>query len=336
MINYETILSAFDDKETLLKWLQKVEKALTDSTLTSVDCVNVDDSHIKFTFNFADGSKIATPDVYVKPGVDGKDGTDGKDGKDGIGFNTLTEVDIPASVASVLYSAAAGATVTGQASFKTQGKTYNVVSKMLMPIVGAGAVNVDANATARKIAISLDGYAGASAGQYPRKTASGLEWVAGTGGGATVETGTFSAPIFQANIGAIYTSWEQIPNKNVSGTYSFIGDILTVTLAGFGDTATISANKTIYVSLRSLMDIFKIPLTARNIFVGGQLSVAGTGQNAYTLTYCEGTGANATMFAVQMQKTIAYGTSTNAFVTGASFQFQCPAIAFTINGVSKK
>lgn len=330
MINYETILSAFDDKETLLKWLQKVEKALTDSTLTSVDCVNVDDSHIKFTFNFADGSTIDTPQVYVKPGVDGKDGADG------VGFNTLSEVDIPASVASVLYTAAAGATVTGQASFKTPEKTYNVVAKCIMPIAGAGAVNIDANATARKIEVSLDGYAGASAGQYPRKTASGLEWVAGTGGGATVETGTFSAPIFQANIGASSTSWEQISGKNVSGTYSFVGDILTVSLAGFGDTATISANKTIYVSLRPLMDIFNIPLTSRNIFVGGQLSVAGTAQNAYTLTYCEGTGANATMFAVQMQKTIAYGTNTNAFVTGASFPFQCPAMCFSINGVSKK
>lgn len=329
MINYDTILSAFDDRETLLKWLQKVEKALTDSTLTSVDCVNVDDSHIKFAFNFADGSKIVTPEVYVKPGVDGKDGTDG------VGFNTLSEVDIPASVASVLYSAAQGATVTGQASFKTAGKTYNVVSKCILPIAGAGAVNVDANATAKKINISLDGYAGASAGEYPRKTASGLEWVAGTGGGATVETGTFSAPIFQANLGATSTSWEQISGKNVSGSYSFVGDILTVRLAGYGDTATISANKTIYVSLRPLMDIFTIPLDARNIFVGGQLSVAGTPQSAYTLTYCEGTGANATMFAVQMQKNIAYGTSTNAFVTAASFQFQSPAIAFTINGVSK-
>lgn len=328
MINYETILSAFDDKETLLKWLQKVEKALTDSTLTSVDCVNVDDSHIKFTFNFADGSTIVTPDVYVKPGVDGKDGTDG------VGFNTLTEVDIPASVASVLYSAAAGATVTGQASFKTPEKTYNVVAKCIMPIAGAGAVNVAASA--QKIEISLAGYAGASAGQYPRKTASGLEWVAGTGGGATVETGTFSAPIYQANMGASFNSWEQISGKNVSGRYSFVGDILTVSLAGFGDTATISANKTIYVSLRPLMDIFNIPLTASNIFIGGQLSVAGTPQNAYTLTYCEGTGTNATMFAVQMQKNIAFCTSTNAFVTGASFQFQCPAIAFTVNGVSKK
>lgn len=328
MINYDTILSAFDDKETLLKWLQKVEKALTDSTLTSVDCVNVDDSHIKFTFNFANGSTIDTPDVYVKPGVDGKDGTDG------VGFNTLTEVDIPASVASVLYSAAAGATVTGQASFKTPEKTYNVVAKCIMPIAGAGAVNIAANASARKIEVSLDGYAGASTGQYPRKTASGLEWVAGTGGGATVETGTFSAPILQGNAGSNSATWEQIPNKTVSGRYSYIGDILTISLIkpGFSDSASITQNKVFYVSLRPLMDIFNIPLTAQNIFTGAQCVNAATPINAYALTYVE----QNTMFAIQFQKTIGYGTSTNAFPAPANFSFSCPAMCFTINGVSKK
>lgn len=331
MINYETILSAFDDKETLLKWLQKVEKALTDSTLTSVDCVNVDDSYIKFTFNFADGSTIDTPQVYVKPGVDGKDGTDGKDG---VGFNTLSEVDIPASVASVLYSAAAGATVTGQASFKTPEKTYNVVAKCIMPIAGAGAVNVAANANARKIEVSLDGYAGASAGQYPRKTASGLEWVAGTGGGETVETGTFSAPILQGSAGSNSATWEQIPNKTVSGRYSYIGDILTITLIkpDFNNSAPITQNKVFYVSLRSLMDIFNIPLNTQNIFTGAQCVNVATPINAYALTYVE----ENTMFAIQFQKTIGYGTSTNAFQAPANFSFSCPAMCFTINGVSKK
>ena len=331
MINYETILSAFDDKETLLKWLQKVEKALTDSTLTSVDCVNVDDAHIKFTFKFADGGTIDTPNVYVKPGVDGKDG---EDGTDGVGFNTLTEVDIPTSVASVLYSAAAGATVTGQAIFKTAGKNYNVVSKMLIPIAGAGAVNIAANSSTQKIEISLNGYAGASTGQYPRKTASGLEWVAGTGGGATVETGTFSAPILQGSAGSNSATWEQIPNKTVSGRYSYIGDILTISLIkpGFIDSALITQNKVFYVSLRSLMDIFNIPLDAQNIFTGAQCVNVATPISAYALTYVE----ENTMFAIQFQKTIGYGTSTNAFQAPANFSFSCPAMCFTINGVSKK
>ena len=206
---------------------------------------------------------------------------------------------------------------------------------MLMPIAGAGAVNVTANASTQKIEISLNGYAGASAGQYPRKTASGLEWVAGTGGGATVETGTFSAPIYQAGFGDTSTRWVQIPNKTVSGRYSYIGDILTITLippSNMSNWASITQNKVFYVSLRSLMDIFNIPFDARNIFTGAQCVNAATPITAYALTYVE----ENTMFAIQFQKTIGYGTSTNAYGAPANFSFACPAMCFTINGVTKK
>ena len=197
-----------------------------------------------------------------------------------------------------------------------------------------GAVNVGANASTRKIEVSLDGYAGASAGQYPRKTASGLEWVAGTGGGATVQTGTFSAPILQGSPGSNSATWEQIPNKTVSGRYSYFGDILTISLIkpAFNNSASITQNKTFYVSLRSLMDIFTIPLDAQNIFTGAQCVNAATPITAYALTYVE----QNTMFAIQFQKTIGYGTSTNAFTAPANFSFSCPSMCFTINGVTKK
>lgn len=333
MISYDTILSAFDDRETLLKWLKKVEQTLAESTLTGVDCKNIDDSHIKFTFIFADGTKIETPNVYVKSGLDGKDG---QDGADGVGFNTLAEADIPASVASVLYSAASGASITGTASFKTADKTYTVTSKTLLPISGTGAVGVDASENAKQINISLDGYAGAAVGQYPRKTASGLEWVAGTGGGAMVETGNFSAPIYQANLGQSFSSWEAITGKTVNASYSFIGDILIVRLEGFGAIASIAQSKTFYVGLNSLLETFSIPLTVRNMYIGTLPSYAGTTSNAYPFTYCEGSESTATAFAVQFQKSMGYGTSTNAFTTSATFNFQCPALCFTINSVSKK
>lgn len=193
MINYETILSAFNDKETLLKWLQKVEKALAESTLTSVACVNVDDSHIKFTFNFADGTTIDTPQVYVKPGVDGANG------KDGIGFDTLSEVDIPDSVASVLYSAVAGATVTGTAIFKTGDGDFSVPVKNKIPIFGKNGVTLAKDNAGKKLIVSLSGYDAAATGYYPRKSSSGLEWVAGTGGGGgsdiPYETGTITAQL---------------------------------------------------------------------------------------------------------------------------------------------
>lgn len=327
MINYETILSAFDNKETLLKWLQKVEKALAESTITTVDCVNVDDSHIKFTFNFADGTKIDTPQVYVKPGVDGTNG------KDGIGFDTLSEVTIPSIVTELIYSGAKGAIVNGDAIFKTADGNFTVASKNIIPIFGKGGVTLAKDDTGKKLIASLAGYDAATTGYYPRKSASGLEWVAGTGGGATVETGTFSAPIYYANVGQSFSSWTQISTNYLSGSYSFIGDILTVRIyPSTTAPATIPQSKTFYISLLPLMGIFNIPLTARNISLGTQLSVTGSAISAYAHTYVE----DGVMFAIQFQKTLAYGTSTNAFVTTENFQFFCPDMCFTINGVSKK
>lgn len=330
MINYETIISAFDDKETLLKWLNKVEKALAESTLTTVDCVNVNENYIKFTFNFADGTKIDTPQVYVKPGIDGKDGADGKDG---IGFDTLSEIDIPDSVASVLYSELTGATVSGNAVFKTGDGNFSVPVKNKIPIFGKGGVALAKDDTDKKLIVSLAGYDVATTGYYPRKSSSGLEWVAGTGGGDTVETGSFSAPFFQANVGNTFSSWEQIPDKHADCIYSFIGDILTVRL--FNSTyspATISAAKTFYVSLLPLMEKFNIPVSINGIFTGSQLNVTGKSVEAYAQTYVE----NNVMFAIQFQNTIGYGTSTNAYKTSASFNFVCPNTCFSINGITKK
>ena len=327
MINYETILSAFNDKETLLKWLQKVEKALAESTLTSVACVNVDDSHIKFTFNFADGTSIDTPQVYVKPGVDGTNG------KDGIGFDTLSEVGIPLTVSSLTYSGAKGAIVNGDAIFKTADGNFTVPAKNIIPIFGKGGITLAKDDTGKKLIVSLAGYDAASTGYYPRKSSSGIEWVAGTGGGATVETGTFTAPIYQATDGASSSSWTQISGNFITGIYSFIGDILTVRIYPSTTSApTIPQSKTFYISLLPLMEIFNIPLTARNISLGTQLSAAGAAISAYAHTYIE----DNVMFAIQFQKTLAYGTSTNVYVTTASFPFFCPNMVFTINGVSKK
>ena len=327
MINYETILSAFADKETLLKWLQKVEKALAESTLSTVDCVNVDESHIKFTFNFADGTKIETPQVYVKPGVDGANG------KDGIGFDTLSEVDIPSTVSSLTYNVIKGAIVSGDAVFKTADGNFTVPAKNTIPIFGKGGITLAKDGTGKKLQVSLAGYDAATSGYYPRKSSSGLEWVAGTGGGATVETGTFTAPVYQASVGASSSSWTQISGDFITAAYSFIGDILTVRIyPSTTSSPTIPQSKTFYISLLPLMGIFNIPLTARNISLGTQLSAAGAAISAYAQTYVE----DNVMFAIQFQKTLAYGTSTNAFVTTASFPFFCPNMAFTINGVTKK
>lgn len=225
MINYETILSAFNDKETLLKWLQKVEKALAESTLTSVACVNVDDTHIKFTFNFADGTKIDTPQVYVKPGVDGTNG------KDGIGFDTLSEVTIPSIVSSLTYSGAKGAIVNGDAIFKTADGNFTVAAKNIIPIFGKNGVTLAKDDTGKKLLVSLAGYDAASTGYYPRKSASGLEWVAGTGGGGSdipYETGTITA---QFNTFTSFTGQ--------GGTGAAVGNTFTLNYTKIGNIVNI-------------------------------------------------------------------------------------------------
>ena len=71
MINLQTLLSTFDKKGTLLKWLKKLEAALTNATLETVEVVEVDATHIKMKFVFADGTSIVSPSITLPRGETG-------------------------------------------------------------------------------------------------------------------------------------------------------------------------------------------------------------------------------------------------------------------------
>lgn len=74
MINIETILSTFDKQGTLLKWLQNLETALKEATLTDVTVNVISETGITLTFNFADESSITTPTITLPRGEPGTDG----------------------------------------------------------------------------------------------------------------------------------------------------------------------------------------------------------------------------------------------------------------------
>lgn len=83
MINIETLLSSFDERGTLLKWLKAVEKALNEATLTSIDVVTISSTQIQLQFNFEDGTHLTTPTITLPKGDKGDKGDTGAQGPEG-------------------------------------------------------------------------------------------------------------------------------------------------------------------------------------------------------------------------------------------------------------
>ena len=63
MININTIISSFDKEGTLLKWLKKVENALKNASLKTVETVTNDDTSFKLKFVFADDTFLLSPTI---------------------------------------------------------------------------------------------------------------------------------------------------------------------------------------------------------------------------------------------------------------------------------
>ena len=95
MILKETILSAFTERGTLLKWLKKVEAALNNAVLTDISVEQVSATQVKLKFTFENGDSVESPVLTLprgEKGEPGKDGAPGKDGLDGEGIAATIEV----------------------------------------------------------------------------------------------------------------------------------------------------------------------------------------------------------------------------------------------------
>lgn len=69
MININTIISNFDKEGTLLKWLKKVEDALKNASLKTVETVAIDDTIFKLKFVFADDTFLLSPAITGPKGT---------------------------------------------------------------------------------------------------------------------------------------------------------------------------------------------------------------------------------------------------------------------------
>lgn len=69
MININTIISSFDKEGTLLKWLKKVEDALKNASLKTIETVTIDDTSFKLKFVFADDTFLLSPAITSPKGT---------------------------------------------------------------------------------------------------------------------------------------------------------------------------------------------------------------------------------------------------------------------------
>ena len=82
-IQIDTILSAFDDKGTLLEWLKLLEKALSESEIESITTTQESANTAIFNFNFTDGTTVSTPPLTLPDGPQGPRGEQGPAGPAG-------------------------------------------------------------------------------------------------------------------------------------------------------------------------------------------------------------------------------------------------------------
>lgn len=101
MILKETILSAFTERGTLLKWLKKVEAALKDAVLTDVSVETLSDTEIKLKFTFEDGNFIESPVLTLPRGPQGETGEKGDAATITVGTVTTGDAGTDAAVENV-------------------------------------------------------------------------------------------------------------------------------------------------------------------------------------------------------------------------------------------
>lgn len=68
MLNYDTLLSSYDDKLTLMQWLKKVEEALKGASAVSFKVNKKGDATLTFSVVFEDGSEIESGEIVLQQG----------------------------------------------------------------------------------------------------------------------------------------------------------------------------------------------------------------------------------------------------------------------------
>lgn len=231
MINWQSILSSFDDKPTLLEWLKKVQKALNESALTTVTVTQEKAGRVNsitLSFNFQDGTKIVAPAFTVNDGVDGVDG---------IGITDLINASLTYGNLVVTYDTTDGMRVFATQNMSYHGGNHASGIEFRLPIMAGSGINISKRKNAEEIEIKVD--------EGGFKSIFGYESVVGSG----------SIDLYRHNICFTSTDQDKIlkirfiiysPNKleviSLADLKTLLGNTFTYPVNG----AYATRNKTIY------------------------------------------------------------------------------------------
>ena len=191
MFNIKTLLSTFDKKGTLMKWMKELTEMLQKSALTGVSVEQTSQTKAVLKFNFEDGSVITSDALDLPrglPGLTGPQGPQGLRGEQGprgqqgeqgpqgpqgmqgpagpqgpkgdaggADFADVTGFDIITPTTGTVEVSADGITYTGQVNLTSAGTTYNIPAEISIPLTGGNGISLDADETGHKIVIKLDG-----------------------------------------------------------------------------------------------------------------------------------------------------------------------------------
>ena len=147
MINWQSILSSFDDKPTLLEWLKKVQKALNESALTTVTVAQEKAgrvNNITLTFNFQDGTKIVAPAFTVS------------DGKDGEGITNLVNNNLTNRIHNVTYDTTDGLHIYSEQLSEYTNIEHKNRLEFRLPIMAGNGINIAKRKNTNEIEIKVD------------------------------------------------------------------------------------------------------------------------------------------------------------------------------------
>jgi len=243
MLNYETILSSFDDKATLMQWLKKVEEALKSASATAFKVNKKGEATLTFEIDFEDGTKLESGEIVLQQGETGPQGPQGETGPQGPqGPQGATGAQGPQGVSVVSFSIDANNHLIVTFS---NGTTQDLGNLFSGNIEITGNLNVSGQISGINIVETMNGYS-FTKGTTDKGTFNYVYVGMVKNGNKLTIVNAFTFQKNEGATGGLYAGRFIMPNSVASKIIPFTGTLVTTAkvqaIASLSDQVTIDVS----------------------------------------------------------------------------------------------